>query len=609
MKKISKNACLVVASFLSECEAHPKSGFFVEGGFETGMLESKEIKRELQKGAVATPLIFLNQLLQTPKKAYFSNAELKKDTQALWTAQNVHDNANGFSTTNMIKVSFDKATNSLNIKNFLPYDLYNVVIVMDNKTIAGLATIDAFSRISLNASLIDALENNPNATLKIEPSSFSDENTKRVFESLSKISVDINGFFGKMHNTSMGGLVNVEQAKDFTNIFLDYAYVLSSKAWADAVKNFPKPFTNKGQTISPETLITQYRKSVDLYLSVFSNRGAEAGAVGNCPIQGLKENCALFALMDKVFDPKINPFLKGLDENINKARSDFGTLVHEFGHVKGYDHEGNLTCPNGSVMDFCKSDKPKWHHGKKYYPGMIGVTQNTWQELGRADKLPINYKTIGQSFNPGASVNESFANSFVNTIKQVISHAPNSNTNNPASATNSSSPINVSSLTNAHIGNRSTTTSKNYHSSMVGFNFKLGYQQYFNNHFGLAYYGIVKYNYTKLSNIAQQVNQVGLGVGAEILLDFTKNFGVFSGARALYNQYHLLKQIKNAGNIEFVGGFNFWHNKSKYSIGVSLPLIQRNIKTAFETINTYGHVLLKEGISHFNVFFNYGWVF
>ncbi|RVY16793.1 outer membrane beta-barrel protein, partial [Helicobacter pylori] len=73
----------------------------------------------------------------------------------------------------------------------------------------------------------------------------------------------------------------------------------------------------------------------------------------------------------------------------------------------------------------------------------------------------------------------------------------------------------------------STTTTTSYHHSkssqrfrspLLGVNVKIGYQNYFNDFIGLAYYGIIKYNYAKAIN--QKVQQLSYGGGIDLLLDF-----------------------------------------------------------------------------------------
>ncbi|WP_233707327.1 outer membrane protein [Helicobacter cetorum] len=591
---------LTLLGAFGECETHQKSGFFIEGGFETGLLESREEKR-LKESVVRRPQFI--RLAKMPQKAYFSNSTISKSTAPIWTEKNLQDSNNGFSTTNALKLSLDKNTHTLNIKNYLPYDLHNLNLVWDRGdgkkiVIAGLESLDAQSQVNLNTNVLEMLKGVNEPNLILEASSFSDENTQRVLQSLQDIKVNLEGSFDLtwVHQyLSRDGNITLEQAKYYADILYNFAYVLSSKEWADLVMSYPENFTDNGKVIDKDFLVNQYRRTEKLILFVLPASGGEAGLMGNCPvvIQGAPP-CSMFGLMDKVIDPNIDPFLKGLNMSDKRSRTDFQTLVHEFGHVKGYDHDGNLTCADGSVKGtWCYGgDNHQYgtHDGKRYYKGMVGVTQSAWQTLGKEGKLPIDYKTIGNDFTPSASMNQSFINSLTNAVQNLGSSS----------------------------GASSSVSTKNYRSSMVGFNFKMGYQEYFNDFLGISYYGIVKYNYSKINHVAKKVQQLGLGVGADLLIDFVNSYsqnnllnslGIFTGLRALYNRYSLIKQVKNTGNLNLVTGFNYRHKRSKYSIGVDLPLIQNKIKVAFDDVNYQGAMILKEGISHFNVFFNYGWVF
>ncbi|WRF77377.1 hypothetical protein FNE39_04595 [Helicobacter pylori] len=51
-----------------------------------------------------------------------------------------------------------------------------------------------------------------------------------------------------------------------------------------------------------------------------------------------------------------------------------------------------------------------------------------------------------------------------------------------------------------------SSASQNFRSPILGVNAKIGYQNYFNDFIGLAYYGIIKYNYAKAIN--QKVQQL-----------------------------------------------------------------------------------------------------
>ncbi|AFI03914.1 hypothetical protein [Helicobacter cetorum] len=590
---------LMLFGILTECKAHIKDGVFIEGGFESGLLESRE-EKELKTPQIE-PLLF-EKLMQNSKKVYYSNNEINDKTSQIFTNESLNTASSGFSTLSGLKVSLDSQNNTLDIKNFMPYALHNLDLVLtkDNGQkviIGGLESLGAQSQVKLNAENLEILKGIKDPKLSLEASSFSDSNTARVLKALSKINTDIIGRFDVSHvyqhfNPKQ---MSVEQAKDFTNIMYDLAYVLSSDEWANLVLNYPGNFTNNGKTISKDFLIKQYREATTLFLYVLAPNYEDAGLTANCEIVSSKmPNCNSMGLKDRVFDPKIDPFLKGLNINDQKSRTYFQTLVHEFGHVKGYSHNGNLTCADGSVKGTWCYGSPEHqygtHDGKRYYKGMVGVTQQAWANLGNADKLPINYKTIGENFTPNESINKAFANSLIQTAQNIGSSLSSS----------------------------SNVEGKNYHSSMVGVNFKLGYQQYFNDFLGLSYYGIVKYNYSKINSEISKVQQLGLGLGVDLLVDLfnsyahndpLNSFGVFVGLRGLYNGYKLLNQTKNTGNLDLASGLNYRYKHSKYSLGVSIPLIQHNIKVSFSNENYQNTIILKEGVSHFNVFFNYGWVF
>ncbi len=245
-------------------------------------------------------------------------------------------------------------------------------------------------------------------------------------------------------------------------------------------------------------------------------------------------------------------------------------ILHEFGHTKNYGHEGNMT------------------YGKNG-TGLVELGIKVWKQLGEANQLPINYDQIAHVPNP--IYNSSF----------------------------------IRALSNALPSKGSSTD------AMVGFDVKSGYQQYFNDVVGLSYYGILKYNFSKRLGYIKTISQVGLGVGTDLLLDFKttytsrvvrtgkkkrraqkslqSTFGSFLGLRALWDSYVLNSVYKAAGNLNAVVGFNYRFKHSKYSLGISIPLIQNPLKFKIDTKDLLGSVVLYDGASHFNVFFNYGWIF
>ncbi|MCQ2641416.1 outer membrane protein, partial [Helicobacter pylori] len=180
----------------------------------------------------------------------------------------------------------------------------------------------------------------------------------------------------------------------------------------------------------------------------------------------------------------------------------------------------------------------------------------------------------------------------------------------------------TSSVTNHY----SSSASQSFRSPILGVNAKIGYQNYFNDFIGLAYYGIIKYNYAKAIN--QKVQQLSYGGGIDLLLDFittysnknsptgvqtrknfSSSFGIFGGLRGLYNSYYVLNKVKGSGNLDVATGLNYRYKHSKYSVGISIPLIQRKASVVSSGSDYTNSFVFNEGASHFKVFFNYGWVF
>ncbi|EMH39128.1 outer membrane protein, partial [Helicobacter pylori GAM83T] len=163
-----------------------------------------------------------------------------------------------------------------------------------------------------------------------------------------------------------------------------------------------------------------------------------------------------------------------------------------------------------------------YHNCADVPAGFLGVTAAVWQQLINQNALPIDYANLSAqtNYNLNASLNtQDLANSMLGTIQKTF-------------------------LTSSVTNHYTSSTSQNFKSPLLGVNVKIGYQNYFNNFIGLAYYGIVKYNYAKANS--EKVQQLSYGGGVELLVDFittyskkTKNnqtkkvfsssFGIFGG--------------------------------------------------------------------------------
>ncbi len=532
-----------------------------------------------------------------------------------------------------------------------------------------IETIPKHSKIVLPGEAFDSLKIDPYTLFlpKIEATStsISDANTQRVFETLNKIKTNLvvnyrneNKFEGRENHWEA---FTPQTAEEFTNLMLNMIAVLDSQSWGDAILNAPFEFTNSptdcdndpSKCVNPGTnglvnskvdqkyvlnkqdIVNKFRNKADLDVVVLKDSGVVGLGSDITPSNNDDgKHYGQLGVVASALDPKK---LFGNDLKTIKLE-DLRTILHEFSHTKGYTHNGNMTYQRVPVMkdgqvEKDSNGKPKDSDGLPYnvcsrfngsgqpafpsnYPnsiyhncadvpaGFLGVTAAVWQQLINQNALPINYANLGSqtNYNLNASLNtQDLANSMLNTIQKTFV---------------------TSSVTNHY----SSSASQSFRSPILGVNAKIGYQNYFNDFIGLAYYGIIKYNYSKAIN--QKVQQLSYGGGIDLLVDFittysnknsptgvqtrknfSSSFGIFGGLRGLYNSYYVLNKVKGSGNLDVATGLNYRYKHSKYSVGISIPLIQRKASVVSSGSDYTNSFVFNEGASHFKVFFNYGWVF
>ncbi len=697
LKLVSKTICLSLIGLFNPLEAfqkHQKDGFFIEAGFETGLLEGTQTKE--QTITQNTQKVYENPLTHpqskeqnksdtaTPQSAYGKyyipqSTILEKATE-LFTTDNIE---NGLTFYSQSPVYANMVNGRVTIQNFLPYNLNNVELSFKDAqgkvvNLGVIETIPKDSQIILPASLFNDSEFEQADSfnyqqLQATATQFSDANTQSLFEKLSKITTnvtmsyenaDTNNFKGNCHDCVSD--FTPQTAEELTNLMLDMIAVFDSKSWEEAVLNapfqfsnspsecgsdFPKcvnPFNNgrvapiyEKYVLTPQSVIDAFRRAINLEVNIMKSGFLGLG-------YELDDNDGNLGIAASALNPE-----KLFGKTLNKVDIvELRDIIHEFSHTKGYTHNGNMTyqrvrlCQeNGGAIQECEGGKEELVNGKEElkftngkevkdqdgytynvcsfykdnhqvytagnYPnsiytncaqvpaGLIGVTTAVWQQLINQNALPINFANLSSQANHlNAGLNaQNFATSMVSAIAQNFSTT-------------------------------STTTyrysSKNFRSPILGANVKIGYQHYFNDYIGLAYYGIIKYNYAKAND--EKIQQLSYGGGMDVLFDFittyankkqgnptkkvfASSFGVFGGLRGLYNSYYVFNQVKGSGNLDIVTGFNYRYKHSKYSIGISVPLIQSGIKIASNNGIYANSVVLNEGGSHFKVFFNYGWIF
>ncbi|WP_305873048.1 hypothetical protein [Helicobacter pylori] len=701
LKLVSRTICLSLIGLFNPLEAfqkNQKDGFFIEAGFETGLLEGTQTKEETT--AQNTQKIYENPLTHpqtkeqpkeqnksdtaTPQSVYgkyyiLQSTILEKATE-LFTTDNIE---NGLTFYSQSPVYANMVNGRVTIQNFLPYNLNNVELSFKDAqgkvvNLGVIETIPKDSQIILPASLFNDSEFEQADSfnyqqLQATATQFSDANTQSLFEKLSKITTNVTMSYENADTNNFKGNCNdcvsdftPQTAEELTNLMLDMIAVFDSKSWEEAVLNAPFQFSNSPSecgsdypkcvnpfnngrvapiyekyVLTPQSVIDAFRRAINLEVNIMKSGFLGLG-------YELDDNDGNLGIAASALNPE-----KLFGKTLNKVDIvELRDIIHEFSHTKGYTHNGNMTyqrvrlCQeNGGAIQECEGGKEELVNGKEElkftngkevkdqdgytynvcsrfggknqpafpsnYPnsiytnctqvpaGLIGVTTAVWQQLINQNALPINFANLSSQANYlDAGLNmQNFATSMVSAIAQNFSTT-------------------------------STTTyrssSKNFRSPILGTNVKIGYQHYFNDYIGLAYYGIIKYNYAKAND--EKIQQLSYGGGMDVLFDFittyankkqgnptkkvfASSFGVFGGLRGLYNSYYVFNQVKGSGNLDIVTGFNYRYKHSKYSVGISVPLIQSDIKIASNNGIYANSVVLNEGGSHFKVFFNYGWIF
>ncbi|GAA8972510.1 hypothetical protein BTM252_11070 [Helicobacter pylori] len=741
LRFVSKTICLSLIGLFNPLEAfqkHQKDGFFIEAGFETGLLEGAQTKEEaiaqntqkIQKNPLTNPQTNEQPKEQnksdtaTPQSVYgryyiLQSTILEKATE-LFTAANINGNGLTFYSQNPVYVMAYNKDNAefegygnnsvVVIQNFLPYNLNNIELSYTDAqgkvvNLGVIETIPKDSQIILPASLFNNFSNdspfNSDGLQQLQTTTtpFSDANTQNLFEKLSQITTNLQMTyentdpFSSGNNDPSGPLASPkphyecpgykkscqvasvsftpQTAEELTNLMLDMIAVFDSKSWEEAVLNAPFQFSNSPSecgidypkcvnpfnnglvdpkdekyVLTPEEVINSYRVANELTVNLlnatkgFLGLGSQLGSANAPGDNGF--NQSVLGIAPFALNPE-----KLFGKNLNKvAILALRDIIHEYDHTLGYTHNGNMTyqrvrlCQEGNgpevrcegghevekngkeELEFNNGHEVRDHDGYDYnvcsrfggknqpafpsnYPnsiytncsqvpaGLIGVTTAVWQQLINQNALPINFANLNSQANYlDASLN---ARAFVGSVFNAF---------------------NQSFLT--------SSISQSFRSPILGVNVKIGYQHYFNDYIGLAYYGIIKYNYAQAND--EKIQQLSYGGGMDVLFDFittytnkkqdnptkkvfASSFGVFGGLRGLYNSYYVFSQVKGSGNLDIVTGFNYRYKHSKYSVGISTPLIQSDIKIASNNGIYADSVVLNEGGSHFKVFFNYGWIF
>ncbi len=264
LKLVSRTICLSLIGLFNPLEAfqkHQKDGFFIEAGFETGLLEGAQTKEEvittqkIQKNPLTHPQIKEQNKSDTATpqsvygRYYISQSTILKNATALFTTDNIE---NGLTFYSQNPVYANMVNGSVTIQNFLPYNLNNVELSFKDAqgkvvNLGVIETIPKQSQLTLPASLFNDPELNDPELLKKDPfvfqqlkataTPFSDLGTKSLFDKLSQITTEIVMSYENANNNNFkGNCTNCmsdftpKTAEELTNLMLNMIAVFDSKA-------------------------------------------------------------------------------------------------------------------------------------------------------------------------------------------------------------------------------------------------------------------------------------------------------------------------------------------------------------------------------------------
>ncbi|AGT74719.1 hypothetical protein HPSA20_1511 [Helicobacter pylori SouthAfrica20] len=324
LKLVSRTICLSLIGLFNPLEAfqkNQKDGFFVEAGFETGLLEGAQTKeqtitqntqnpyenplthpqtKEQTKGDTATPQSVYG-------RYYILQSTILEKATELFTTANIDGNGLTFYSQNPVYVMAYNKDNAefegygndsvVVIQNFLPYNLNNIELSYTDAqgkvvNLGVIETIPKDSQIILPASLFNHFSNdspfNTNGLQQLQTTTtqFSDASTQSLFEKLSQITTNLQMTyentdpFSSGNNNPSGPLASPkphyecpgykkscqvasvdftpQTAEELTNLMLDMIAVFDSKSWEEAVLNAPFQFAN-----SPSECGIDYPKCVN----------------------------------------------------------------------------------------------------------------------------------------------------------------------------------------------------------------------------------------------------------------------------------------------------------------------------------------------------------
>ncbi len=309
----------------------------------------------------------------------------------------------GFDVNNLLEFTITE-DKKLRLRNILPHTFKDVTLFANVKSsgekikLKTFSTIEpfVFANFTFNLGELGLDKSDINK----DNISFELESSDPMVAKIKKITIPTRyqiGLYGKWNdetkqftNQRDWERMFAEDAKNFIPIIANMSFVLSSQEFADSVRNADFEFSNNCKHQKDGTIPNNGRcvklNPEDIIKKFTSVKQQNIGFVTNGQGQAVGK---IFGIAKGYINNPTNIFynynVKGMEEDPN-IRDPLEVYAHEFAHVCGYGHNGNMTYignyvyPNG---DISRKDERK-------LGGMSALIGYLYQDFLLKEKLPFN---------------------------------------------------------------------------------------------------------------------------------------------------------------------------------------------------------------------------
>lgn len=188
-----------------------------------------------------------------------------------------------------------------------------------------------------------------------------------VFRKMKSIKAEIHYRFGDYSRQAAGGWAHVtwKDARAFIPLVLNLNYMFSTDEFKKRVLEYPYDFYDDSNK-------TPLNKE-NVYRGYIQNRRQALGTIVKGGLGGLGGGETFGLNRD---------YCLGHDNNFYDSKKWYvalDTYIHEFGHVVGYGHDGNMTYPQEHDVN-----------GKKVRTGMVPLGMELYHQMLNNKQLPFN---------------------------------------------------------------------------------------------------------------------------------------------------------------------------------------------------------------------------